>query len=142
MSVAPYHRASCGRGRGYVAGEERARLAQQVSMAGILERGGAGGALHGLVSTDGILAKSRARQQAQARGDADSLSRHDFLFCKTDRASLAEQLQGAYYPQATECRRTRARLVPVDAQPPWSLSLPLPLPLHLHLHLPAKELRR
>lgn len=103
--------AALGGGVSYTAGEERARLAQQVtSMAGLLDGGGNGGIKYGWVSAEGILGKSRAHVQAQMRGDATP-SRHDFLFSKPDRLSLALQLEGAAHPSLTRaCRHSVGEL--------------------------------
>lgn len=100
---------AAGGGLLHAAGEERARLVEQVSsVAGLLDVGSLGGLKHGWVSAEGILGRSRAQVQAQLRGDATP-SRHDFLFSKPDRTSLALQLEGrgAHNPlQTRACRHS------------------------------------
>jgi hypothetical protein len=108
--------------------EERAVFAQQVSSAA--------GVLHGWVSCEGILGKTRAQQQARLAAasvaqlaEADATARPDFLFAKADRMSMAGQLSGGYNSQTTECRRSRARLLPQTDSPathPWVLAEEVP----------------
>ena len=106
------------------ASAERARLAKRVSMAGILEAGSAGGAMHGFVSTEGILSKIRAKMQAKERGD-NTPTRHDFLFSKADRACMAGQLRQAHDRDGVRaCRQSLPRLSPAHSDEdaiPWVL---------------------
>ena len=104
------------RGGGYMGAEERAVFAQQVSSAA--------GVLHGWVSCEGILCKTRAQQQARLAAasvarlaEADATARPDFLFAKADRMNMAGQLEGGYNSQTTYCRRPRARLLPQTDSP-------------------------